>query len=46
MAEIVRQAVRLEEMRLLKATLSKFLSSPDMFAPLASSTGFKKSTMS
>ena len=45
-AEMVLQAVRFEEIRFLKATDSKFLSSGDTVGPFASNTGFKKSTMS
>lgn len=45
-AEIVLQAVLFELIKFLKATLNKFLSSEDTPEPLASKTGFKKSTIS
>jgi len=46
MALMVLQAALLEDIKLLKATLKRFLSSEDRVAPLLSRTGFKKLTIS
>jgi hypothetical protein len=45
-AEIVLQAVLLELIRFLNATLSKFLSSEETSPPLESKTGLRKLTIS
>jgi hypothetical protein len=46
MAEIVLQAVLLEEIRFLNATLNRFLSSDETAPAFYSKTGFRKLTMS
>ena len=46
MAEIVLQAVLLEDIKFLNATLKRFLSSELISPPLVSRTGFKNSTIS